>query len=474
MSAIDDKSRVPILKSLEQREVNLVRALLKEPELLDARGELAVRTALSLSRLYRVQGPGGEVDVEEAVEGLRDETLKLLEVAGLKDKPNGSPSPEKLRPVATILRERALRTQELLYARHGAQLPRDTLDREVRTKCLVVAAGGGGGSGYVYLGAFKLLEECGLRPSLIAGTSMGAILGLFRARKARWETADILNVVRSLSWGKLFRVLSMESRYGLPAALRLYLRASIGKFFEADDDARFPICNTTVPLIAVASGIRAGVLPRPLEYYEGLLSDVRLVNPLTLGRKIPAVATALIELFQISERFDPVCFGLDEGTRELDAVDAIGFSSALPGVIHYDIVRDDDRMHEVLATLFAKRDLFRLADGCLVENVPAKAAWTAVHKGLVGTRNAFVLAMDCFAPKLTTPAWLAMQTIVLNQVQRSAEYAHLYKAFKSPPSPLELTPSVNSVIKILERGKEDLASDLPFIQRMMRPLAALE
>ena len=91
MSAIDDKSRVPILKSLEQREVNLVRALLKEPELLDARGELAVRTALSLSRLYRVQGPGGEVDVEEAVEGLRDETLKLLEVAGLKDKPGSPP-----------------------------------------------------------------------------------------------------------------------------------------------------------------------------------------------------------------------------------------------------------------------------------------------------------------------------------------------------------------------------------------------
>jgi hypothetical protein len=183
---------------------------------------------------------------------------------------------------------------------------------------------------------------------------------------------------------------------------------------------------------------------------------------------------ALIELVQISERFDPVYIGLDEGTREFDAIDAVGFSAALPGAIHYDLEREDDPMHQVLGPLFARRDLFRLCDGCLVENVPVRAAWLAVQKGMIGTRNAFILAMDCFAPKLTTPAWLPMQTIVVAQVQRSAEYAHLYKAFKSPPSPLEVVPSVNATLNLLERGKEELEQDLPFIQRMLKPLAALE
>jgi predicted acylesterase/phospholipase RssA len=465
--------RSGVLTSLEQREVALGRALMKEPALRDARGEAAVRTALSLSRLYKIRVDGADVDVEPVVLPLREETLKLLEVAGVRPG-GGAPAPEKLRPVATILADLAVRTQDLLYQHCNGKVPRDRIDHEVRKRSLVIAAGGGGGVGYVYLGAYKLLEECALTPALISGTSIGAILGMVRARAPRFDTGTVLSVVRTLSWPKLFHLLSMESRYGLPAALRLYLRASLGKYFEHSDGRAFTLADLPIPLIVAVSGIRAGVLPRPLEFYEKLLDDVlNLPTPFRLARKIPQIIAAIIELVQIGERLDPIYLGLEPGTEEFDAIDAVGFSSALPGVIHYDVVRKDDRMHALLGDLFARHELFRLADGGFVDNVPARAAWRAVQEGRIGTRNAFILALDGFAPRLTTPVWLPIQQLLQVQVQRSCEHAHLYQPFTGTLSPLEVVPTVASVIKMLERGKSELSPQMPFITRMMQPLPPL-
>ncbi len=471
-----ETEREQALLSLEQREVALARALLRDPGLLDPRGEASLRWAIQLSRLHHLKGPDGEVDLEETVLPLRTEVLKLLEVAGLAPKQADGLSPDKLRPISSILREQALRTREALLRRFGAQLPPQVVDDEVRHKVLAIAAGGGGGSAHIHLGAFKLLQDCGIQPALIAGTSMGAILGLFRARAHRYDTADILAVMRSLSFGKIFQLLSMESRYGLPAALRLYLRASMGRFFQDKSGQTLTLNQLEIPLITSVCGIRSGMLPKPLEYYERLLEDVlRSPTPFRIGRKLPAVASALIELVGVSERLEKVYLGLDAGTQEFDVIDAVGFSSSLPGVIHYDIVRRDDRMHEMMFNLFTRRDLYRLCDGGLTDNVPARAAWLGVQRGMAkGRRNAFVLAIDGFSPKLSTPAWLPMQSIILGQVARSTEWAHAYKAFKQPLSPLELVPNVENTLKAVERGQEEMKDLLPLIKRMLEPLPVLE
>jgi hypothetical protein len=196
-------------------------------------------------------------------------------------------------------------------------------------------------------------------------------------------------------------------------------------------------------------------------------------SPYQIARRVPKIVAALMELLQVSERLEKIYLGLDAGTESFDAIDAIGFSSALPGVVHYDIVRKDDRMHGLLGGLFRARSLFRLSDGGLVDNVPASAAWRAVHRGLIGTRNAFIVAFDCFAPKLMTPVWLGLQGLVAAQVQASCRWAHVYKGFKGGLSPIEVVPGIPAMIKMLERGKAELASELPFIQRMMKPLPAL-
>ena len=48
-------------------------------------------------------------------------------------------------------------------------------------KGLVLALAGGGGRGLAHLGAIKALEENGLRPDAIVGTSIGALFGAMYA-----------------------------------------------------------------------------------------------------------------------------------------------------------------------------------------------------------------------------------------------------------------------------------------------------
>lgn len=46
---------------------------------------------------------------------------------------------------------------------------------------LGLALSGGGAKGFAHIGVFKLLEECSLRPDIIAGTSVGALMGVLFA-----------------------------------------------------------------------------------------------------------------------------------------------------------------------------------------------------------------------------------------------------------------------------------------------------
>ena len=43
------------------------------------------------------------------------------------------------------------------------------------------ALSGGGAKGFAHLGALRVLEKCELKPDIIAGTSAGALAGVFYA-----------------------------------------------------------------------------------------------------------------------------------------------------------------------------------------------------------------------------------------------------------------------------------------------------
>ncbi|HXH72928.1 MAG TPA: patatin-like phospholipase family protein [Mariprofundaceae bacterium] len=68
-----------------------------------------------------------------------------------------------------------------------------------RRKGFVLALGGGGGRGLAHVGVFEVLEEHGLRPSAIVGTSIGALFGALYALNpdARATKASIMRVLAS-------------------------------------------------------------------------------------------------------------------------------------------------------------------------------------------------------------------------------------------------------------------------------------
>lgn len=460
------KERFQIIRPLEEMEISLVRASLAHPKLVDPHEEAVLRTALSLARMYRVRQDERDVGVGAYLEPFRAEIERRLKPVLL----NPVVRRELLLPHLRELKERTANTAHQLVRRFEGRLSWEAIDRELRNKALVLVLGGGGGTAYPYLGVMALLDEYGLKPKLLVGASMGSILSLFRSRLDHYDQDEVVGIVRTLSWRKLFRAVSTENRYGVPAALRLFLRSGIGRWFGVDSrGGEGPrLKDLPVKTIIAVSGIRRGKLPRPLEFYERLIaaSPRHLMNPLILPRWFAAIA----EFATRPDIMVKVHLGADDESADFDALDAAGFSAALPGVIHYDIFRDDPRMHGLVSGLFEARGVSRLMDGGLVDNVPSRAAWRAVHKGQIGTRNAFILALNGFSMKLRTPLWLALERLAEVNVGSNRPFAHLQHDFRRTLSPLVIVPSVEQLLEAVQLGREGLAWDMPLVARLLAPL----
>lgn len=453
-------------------ELRLVQALLDDHRLVDAHEEAVLRTALAVARLYKVRHEGRDVGVGAFLEPFKDEISRRLGPVLLAEKIQRT----QLLPHLKDLKERTLATRAQVVRHFSERIPETAIDREIRHKALVMVLGGGGGTGYVYAGAMGLLDEYGLKPQLLVGTSIGAVLAMFRSRVAIFDLDEIMAIVRSLSWRKLFRVISTQNKYGLPAALRLFLRSGIGRWFGADHPEVGGVRLSQLPIrtIVTVSGIRKGKLPRPVEFYERMIAAPRsMLQPLGLARGVAGMVSAIAEFYSRPDVLARIHLGADDLTSEFDALDAAGFSSALPGVIHYDVLRADQRMHELLGDMLADRGVSRLIDGGLVDNLPARAAWRAVHKGQIGTRNAFILALNGFSMKLMTPLWLPLQRLAEVNVAPNRAWAHQVIDFKRTLSPLELVPSVQTFGDAIAMGRDQVASSVPLLARMLAPLPRL-
>lgn len=466
--------RHALVTPLDDMELALVKGALASPGLVDAHEEAVVRSALSLARLTRLREGQKDIGVSTWLRPFREDLVRRLTPVLLG---GGRIERTLLVPHLRELEERTVATRDGLAKRFDGRLSPETIDREIRHKKLVLVSGGGGGTAYVYIGVMGLLDDYGLKPSLMVGTSMGAILSLFRSRVARFEQDEIVSIVRSLSWRKLFRVISTDSRYGLPAAMRLFLRAGIGRWFGADaPGARaLTLRELSIPTIIAVSGVKKGKLPHPLEFYEKLfqLSPKALLSPLAIAAAIPRAFTALQELVTTPNVLAKVHLGLDDATRDFDALDAAGFSSAVPGVIHYDLLRDDARMHQLVQGVMEQHEIARFVDGGLADNLPCRAAWRAVHQGAVGTRNVFVLALNGFAMKLRHPLWLPIERLAEINVSKNRRFAHLVHDFDKTLSPLELVPGVETFAKAMTWGRAALAPSMPLVTRMLAPLPRL-
>ena len=459
-------------RPFEDAETALVRAIVSSPAFLSDADEAALRYALNLARTTRVRAPDGtDVDLGDFLAPYRDE---LLVPAATLAAPRGFAPADAARLVPHVVTHaRAWRARVL--AQLAGRLPASALDREVCEKALVLVCGGGGGVGWSYLGAFALLEQYGLVPRLLAGTSMGAVLLLFRARRLRWHSDDVADAMRGLSFRTLFRFLHGESRYGLPAAMRLYLRAGIGEFLKGPDGHPLTLGQLAIPLVVAVTGIRNGALPRDPSYYEHLLdlggAEPRAERPVAHRlRRVPGDRGAHRPARSVRARSTSA-----PTRRRARSTPSTRWASRprCPGSSTTTWCGTTSGCTASCATLLERHDLFRLVDGGLVDNLPARAAWGAVQRGALGTRNAFVLALEGFGPKLTQPLWFGLEQLAAQNVARNRPFIHLHKSFQRVLSPLEVVPDDAALQRAIQAGKAELHPEMPFVARMCRPFPAL-
>lgn len=72
---------------------------------------------------------------------------------------------------------------------------------ELQANLLGIALGGGGARGLCHIGVWRVLEELGVRPDLVSGTSMGGLVGAFLA--AGYSAQEVEKVSASVGWLKL-------------------------------------------------------------------------------------------------------------------------------------------------------------------------------------------------------------------------------------------------------------------------------
>jgi NTE family protein len=139
-----------------------------------------------------------------------------------------------------------------------------------------LALGSGSARGWAHIGAIRALEERGVKPDLICGTSIGALVG---AVYASGQLDQLESWVTGLAWTKVVRLMDITWKGGLIRGQRLFnlFRAT---FQDLD------ISELAMPFGAVATELSSG---REIWLRQGKLLDVVRASIATPGLFTPVV-----------------------------------------------------------------------------------------------------------------------------------------------------------------------------------------
>ncbi|SVD17671.1 uncharacterized protein METZ01_LOCUS370525, partial [marine metagenome] len=202
---------------------------------------------------------------------------------------------------------------------------------------LGLALGGGAFRGTAHLGVLKALEEEGLRPGFLCGTSAGAMAAAFYAFGMAPE--EIRNVARNLRWLKATNFTFSK--------LGLLSNNEIGKFIEKYlGDVQ--IEDSSIPLAIVAADISTG---EKVVFKTGSLATAIMASTCIPGVFMPTqvdgrmlVDGAIVENVPIKvlqEMGAKVCVGVDLGSggyRQPETLVEVllnAFSIAIDRTIHH-------------------------------------------------------------------------------------------------------------------------------------------
>lgn len=462
-------------------ESKLVAAAVNYPGVITRRREHQIRYAITLAGLDTFQPGaarrGGRTDRPDVtvrtqrLNRLRSRLLRELRDPILAPK-QGDIRLSNANEIVTPMLPEIERTRAEIIEKHASDFSAVALDQELGKKTLVSIAGGGGGSGYVYIGAWAAMQKAGFVPGYVIGSSMGALLGLFRALRKRGDFDAYVKFAKAMRPRSedIFRFVSLNARYGLPGIARLYLHAAIGSVFQRENGDDMLLPDLEIPYEAVVAGIRRSALDQtPAAYGRShhLPVDKR-PSALQLRAQIGAQLVRLAG-FVNPRVVKEIVIGGDDLTRNFNVVDAAGFSAAIPGILHYDVARNDPHMNDILPHLMEREDVGALVDGGVANNVPARTAWHQVRRGKIGTRNCYFLAMDCFYPQFGLGhLWLQPVTRLISfQVALNARYAHRRHEMHPTLSPLNLLPTPAELDKAVGWGRKQITEHLPYIEKFL-------
>jgi len=146
-----------------------------------------------------------------------------------------------------------------------------------RDPTLGLCLGGGGGLGFLHVGLFQAMEELGIYPGVIAGTSSGAVMGaLYSSGKSIEEIYEIMTNFR---WTRVLAPSILRHR-GFSATTRMeaFYREHLGETNIEDLPIRLKIAATNF-VDGTVVGFSEGPLPKCLaasSAIPGLFEPVRI------------------------------------------------------------------------------------------------------------------------------------------------------------------------------------------------------
>ena len=447
-------------------EIALARRLAVDPHFLPERELALLRHALRLAQLSSL---GGEPD--ELVERIGSLRLRLLQLLApvLPTEPDQIDAQRLVSRLPKVVALTAEARRRIFDAGLAGEI---ALDAELSHKRLVLVLGGAAGSGYIFLGALERLERLGIAPSYLAGCSVGAILAVIRARMPQFDLAELLDDVRRLRERGVFRS-PARPRFGLPGAMRLDLRSALGELFEVDGRQQ-TLAELVVPTDLLITGLAPGALSVPSESYARLVDHE--VHSAAAFEKLPPAALArlvgpLVSLAMSRQVLVPLFVGADPETRRLAALDAAGFSAAIPGLLSYDLAPDDAEGARILEALFERHSLSGLVDGALSTLLPARYAWEAVEAGRIGTRHTAVLALDALAkPRGSNALMLPLLRAVSATADRDRAFWDLHVNFRRAPNVLDLFPTNARLARTAAHGAREFAETERVLPVLLAPV----
>lgn len=273
---------------------------------------------------------------------------------------------------------------------------------------LGLALGSGSARGYAHIGVLAVLEEAGIRPDVIAGTSAGAVIGALSA--AGYSAADMEQIVRGLDMRQLLHLAGIRrsTKYGALslAGLESFLRDLLPARFSdlclpftcVSTDVRnggVRVVHTDGDLVsALRASIAVPGVIAPVQSEGRLLVDGGLVEPVPIdavralgARRVLAVSVSAVQVGSALDGTPPAGSGwlakLQPGARgqlAMAAIDVMQHQIAMEAMTRADVVIEPEiSAYTQLA--------FQEAEAIIEAGVAATVAKLPVIREAAGTRH---------------------------------------------------------------------------------------